>query len=56
MPKAVREERRGQAGQEFVFVPKGAGVLVVPVPSFEQLAGLARGANTSNTRDRKDRF
>ena len=55
IPKAIREEQRWQAGQEFAFIPKGAGVLVMPVPSLQQLAGLAKGANTSNTRDRKDR-
>lgn len=56
IPKAVREERRWRAGQEFVFIPKGNGVLVMPVPELEQLAGLARGANKNNYRDRKDRY
>jgi len=31
-------------------------VLVMPVPEFEQLAGLARGARKSGYRDRKDRY
>jgi AbrB family looped-hinge helix DNA binding protein len=56
IPKAVRAERKWKAGQEFVFIPKGAGVLLVPVPKRDELAGIARGANTENYRDRKDRF
>ena len=31
IPKAVRDQQRWQAGQEFVFIPKGKGVLVMPV-------------------------
>ena len=45
-----------EAGQRFVFNPKGKGVLVMPVPELKQLAGLARGVKTSDYRDRKDRF
>jgi AbrB family looped-hinge helix DNA binding protein len=56
IPKAVREEQRWKAGQEFVFVPKGKGVLVMPVPEFDQLAGIAKGARTTGYRDRKDRY
>lgn len=56
IPKAVREEQHWQAGQEFVFIPKGKGVLVMPVPEREQLTGIAKGARTQGYRDRKDRF
>ena len=55
IPKAVRTARRWQAGQEFVFIPKGEGVLLVPVPKREDLAGLARGARPEDYRDRTDR-
>ncbi|MGH8162304.1 MAG: AbrB/MazE/SpoVT family DNA-binding domain-containing protein [Gammaproteobacteria bacterium] len=55
IPKAVREERRWKAGQEFVFIPKGKGVLVMPVPELKQLAGIAKGARKGKYRDRKDR-
>jgi AbrB family looped-hinge helix DNA binding protein len=54
IPKAVRDEQRWQAGQEFVFIGKGKGVLLMPVPEFEQLAGIAKGAKTHSIRDRKD--
>lgn len=56
IPKAVREQLHWEAGQEFVFIPKSAGVLVMPAPDLEQLAGLATGAKTDGYRDRKDRF
>ena len=56
VPKAIRDDLHWEAGQEFVFIPKGKGVLLIPVPDLKQLAGLARGANTENYRDRQDRF
>ena len=56
IPKAVREEQHWQAGQEFVFIPKGKGVLMMPVPELSQLAGIAKGANKDGYRDRKDRY
>ncbi len=56
IPKAVREARKWKAGQEFAFIPKGSGVLLVPVPERDQLAGIAKGAKPENYRDRKDRF
>jgi len=55
IPKAVREAKRWRAGQVFAFIPKGEGMLLVPVPKREQLAGLARGASTTDYRDRSDR-
>lgn len=56
IPKAVREEQRWAAGQEFVFIPKGKGVLLMPVPELQQLAGIVKGAKTRAIRDRKDRY
>ncbi len=56
IPKAVRDERRWQAGQEFVFIPKGEGVLLMPVPKLAALAGIVKGARTHSVRDRKDRY
>lgn len=55
IPKSVREARAWKAGQEFAFVPRGAGLMLVPVPRFEDLAGIAPGADTSDYRDRSDR-
>ena len=56
IPKAVRDEVHWEAGQQFVFIPKGKGVLVMPVPEFADLAGIAQGARKDNYRDRKDRY
>lgn len=55
IPKPVREAQQWQAGQEFVFIPKGKGMLVMPVPDLKELAGVAKGARTTGYRDRKDR-
>ncbi|BDE69596.1 AbrB family transcriptional regulator [Delftia sp. 670] len=55
IPKNVRDEQHWQAGQEFVLIPKGKGVLLMPVPELEQLAGIAKGARTDGYRDREDR-
>lgn len=54
--KAIREEQRWAAGQPFVFIPKGKGVLVMPVPDLNQLAGIAKGARKEGYRHRKDRY
>jgi bifunctional DNA-binding transcriptional regulator/antitoxin component of YhaV-PrlF toxin-antitoxin module len=42
IPKAIRTARRWQAGQVFACIPKGEGMLLVPVPQPEELFGLAR--------------
>ena len=56
IPKVVRDEMHWQAGQELAFIPKGNGVLVMPVPELAELAGLARGARKTGYRDRNDRY
>jgi AbrB family looped-hinge helix DNA binding protein len=55
IPKSVRSARRWQAGQVFAFIPKGDGLLLVPVPELDDLAGVARGAGPDGFRDRTDR-
>lgn len=56
IPKTVREEQHWEAGQEFVFISKGNGVLLMPVSELKQLAGIAKGAKAGGYRDRKDRY
>lgn len=56
IPKVVRDARHWKAGQKFAFIPKGAGVMLVPVPEVDDLVGIARGANPENHRDRDDRY
>lgn len=55
IPKAVRTAQHWKAGQEFVFIPKGSGVMLVPVPELAELQGIAKGAKTKAYRDRSDR-
>jgi AbrB family looped-hinge helix DNA binding protein len=56
IPKAVRAAHQWKAGQEFAFIPKGTGVLLVPVPKPAELTGIAKGAKATEYRDRNDRF
>jgi len=56
IPRAIREARHWEPGQRFAFIPKGAGVLLVPVPKKGGLKGLAKGAGNTNARDRMGRF
>jgi AbrB family looped-hinge helix DNA binding protein len=55
IPKAVRAAQHWEAGLTFAFIPKGTGVLLVPVPQRDALKGLARGAKPEDFRDRADR-
>lgn len=55
IPKAVRAAQGWEAGLTFAFIPKGTGVLIVPVPKREALKGLAKGAAPKDYRDRSDR-
>lgn len=55
IPKAIRAAQNWEAGLTFAFIPKGTGVLLVPVPKREALAGIAKGASSSDYRDRSDR-
>lgn len=56
VPKAIRDQHHWRAGQEFVFIPKGQGVLLMPVPDKAELAGIAQGADPGDYRDRADRY
>ncbi|HZC17893.1 MAG TPA: AbrB/MazE/SpoVT family DNA-binding domain-containing protein [Caulobacteraceae bacterium] len=55
VPKAVRTAHRWKAGQAFAFIPKGSGVLLVPVPDAKDLKGIVSGAKPTGYRDRSDR-
>ena len=56
IPKAIRSAQHWEAGLTFAFIPKGTGVLLVPIPKRDTLSGLARGASATDYRDRSDRF
>lgn len=56
IPPDVRKAQGWRVGQEFVFIPKGRGVMVMPASEIEDLAGMARGARPDGYRDRQDRI
>ena len=55
IPKAVREELHLHAGQKFAVITKGDIISLVPIPELAELRGIAKGADTSDYRDRNDR-
>lgn len=55
IPKAVRTAQNWKAGDEIAFVPSGDGVMLVRVPTIDELFGIARGADPTGYRDHEDR-
>ncbi len=43
IPKSIRGAQDWRSGQEFVFLPKGKGVLVMPVPDRGDFLGFGQG-------------
>ena len=56
IPKALCDRMHWRPGQKLVFIPKGAGALLIAAPTREELVGLARGADADDYRDRNDRY
>jgi AbrB family looped-hinge helix DNA binding protein len=56
IPKELREQLSWRPGQKLAFLPKGKGVLIMPMPTIDDLVGIARGANPEGYRDRNDRY
>lgn len=56
IPKELRDRMALRPGQKVAFIAKAEGVLMVPVPTREEIAGMARGADTTGYRDRNDRY
>jgi AbrB family looped-hinge helix DNA binding protein len=56
IPKEVRDHLALRPGEKVAFIAKPEGFLIVRVPKREDLAGMARGANTEGYRDRNDRY
>ncbi len=56
IPKEVRESQGWKPGQKFAFVPRGGGYELVPVAKLKDLRGIAKGADTTNYRDRYERY
>jgi len=56
IPATVRAARGWRAGQVLAIIPKGTGILLMPVPERGQLTGIAKGASAVDYRDRMDRI
>jgi AbrB family looped-hinge helix DNA binding protein len=56
IPKELRDRKKWRPGQEFAFIDHLDGVKLVPVPKREELAGIAKGADFGEYRDRNDRY
>ena len=44
IPKQVREQQHWKAGQKLAFVPQGKHYILVPVPTSNELFGIAEQA------------
>lgn len=55
IPKAIREQMHLEAGQEFLFIPKGNAIYLVPRLTIQNIKGILPKANTTKVRDRDDR-
>lgn len=55
VPKKIREQLHIKPGQQFILIPKGNCIELVPKRDIKNLKGILQGANTSNVRDREDR-
>ncbi len=56
IPKHVREEEGWKPGQKLAFVPHGKHYVLVPVPTAEEIFGMAKCADPTGYRDRVDRY
>jgi AbrB family looped-hinge helix DNA binding protein len=56
IPKHVREQEGWKPGQKLAFVPHGKHYVLVPVPTAEEIFGMAKGADPTGYRDRVDRY
>ena len=56
IPTEIRDHPALQRGKKVAFIANPDGYVIVPVPKREDLAVVARGANTDNHRDRNDRY
>jgi len=55
MPKKIREQLHIKADQQFIFIPRGESLQLVPKRDIKEMRGIMAGANTDNIRDRDDR-
>lgn len=56
IPRKIREMPGFEPGRELAWLVKGRSVSLVPVLGLDELRGIARGADTSDIREKVDRF
>ncbi|MFQ3664437.1 MAG: AbrB/MazE/SpoVT family DNA-binding domain-containing protein [Sphingomonadaceae bacterium] len=56
VPKSIRAMHGWKPGQQLALIPKGSGVLLMPVPDKTSLEGSAKSASVESFRDRSDRY
>lgn len=56
IPKEVREQLNIKPGQKLQVIVLGGVIHLVPVLSLDELRGIAKGIDTSNIRDERDRY
>jgi AbrB family looped-hinge helix DNA binding protein len=56
IPRSIRERIHVRPGQELAVIAKGGIIHLVPIPTWEELRGIAKGANTEGIRDEEDRY
>ena len=55
MPKEVRENLGLKKGQKFAVIVKNGVISLVPVPSLEELRGIAKGIEMREVREDEER-
>jgi len=55
VPKKIREQLHIKPGQQYILIPKGDCLELVPKHNIKNFRGILAGANTKNIRDRDDR-
>lgn len=56
IPKEIRTQARIRKGEKVTLFFKGGVITMVPHVPIESLRGFAKGINTKNIREKKDRF
>lgn len=56
IPKAFADAESWVPGQKFALIPRNGGAMIVPIPTIDELFGIAEGADPTGYRDRDDRY
>ena len=56
MPKEVRKNLGLKKGQKFAVIVKNGVISLVPVPSLEELRGIAKGIEMRKVREDEERI